>query len=154
MKSYEKLSLAVCFLFLCGTSGQAKEERVKMSDLPPAVQATVKEQGKGATIRGLAKEVEGGKTRYEVEMTVNGHGKDIEMDENGQVVEVEEVVSLNSLPAAAKAAIEKGAGSGRVLKVESVMHGSTLVFYEASVQKSGKKSEVRVDPQGNPAPEQ
>jgi len=129
---------------------------VKMADLPAAVQKTVKEQSQGATIRGLSKEVEKGKTTYEAELRVNGHNKDITIDETGTVIEVEEEVPIASVPAAAKEAIEKAAGKGKVLKVETVTHGNTLVAYEAVVQKTpgGKKSEVRVDPQGKPAPEQ
>jgi uncharacterized membrane protein YkoI len=153
MKFCAKLVLATGLVFLCGTICKAQEKKVKMSDLPAAVQATVKEQSKGATLRGLAKEVEKGKTFYEAELTVNGHGKDISMDETGQVVEVEEEVPLNKIPSAAKAAIEKGAAGGKIAKVESVTQGEKLVAYEAQVRKAGKHSEVRVDPNGNPAPE-
>lgn len=154
MRTFAKFSLAVSFLFLCAALGEGKEERVKMSDLPPAVQTAVKEQSKGATIRGLAKETENGKTTYEVEMTVNGRGKDVSMDQNGKVVEVEEQVALDSIPEAAKKAIEKGAGGGKILKVEAVSDGSSSAnAYEAQVQKAGKHLEVRVAPDGSPKPE-
>jgi uncharacterized membrane protein YkoI len=136
-----------------GASVQASEKKVKMEDLPAAVQKTVKEQSKGGTNRGLSMEVEKGKTIYEAELTVNGHKKDISMDAAGTVVEVEEEVALESIPAAAKAAIQKGTGTGKVLLVESVTHGSTVVAYEAHVMKGAKKSEIRVKPDGTPAPE-
>jgi uncharacterized membrane protein YkoI len=152
MKSYKQLVLGVCLVGLSGMS-QASEQRVKMEDLPPAVQATVKAQSQGATLRGLSKEVENGKTLYEAEMVVNGHGKDVEMDSSGAVVAVEEEVALSSLPAAARAAIEKSAGNGKVTKVEAITHGSSLVAYEAQVNNAGKRSEVRVDAEGRPAPE-
>lgn len=151
MKTCELL-LGVGLIGLSGISW-ATERRVKMEDLPAAVQATVKEQSQGATLRGLSKEVENGKTLYEAEMVMNGHGKDVEIDPTGAVVAVEEEVPLSSLPAAAKAAIEKGAAGGKVLKIESITHGSTVVAYEAAVNKAGKRSEVRVDPEGKPAPE-
>ena len=126
-----------------------------MSDLPPAVQATVKEQSKGATIRGFTKETEKGKTTYEVELTKDGRGKDVSMDANGKVVEVEEEVALNSIPAAARTAIEKGATGGKVLKVEAVSAGSGAPqAFEAQVLKGGKRSEVRVAPDGSPKPEE
>ena len=153
MNIYAKLALAVGIVFPFGLTSQAKEAPVKMGELPAAVRATVEEQSKGATIHGLSKEVENGKTLYEVELTVSGHAKDVSMDETGKVVEVEEEVKLSGIPAPAKAAIEKGAGSGRITKVESVTQGSKLVAYEAQVTKAGKHSEVRVDPNGNPAPE-
>jgi hypothetical protein len=51
---------------------RASEKPVKMKDLPSAVQTTVQEQSKGATVRGLSKETDNGKTYYEVELKVTG----------------------------------------------------------------------------------
>jgi uncharacterized membrane protein YkoI len=138
---------------LGGVSVNGSEKKVKMEDLPAAVQKTVRAQSQGGTVRGLSMEVEKGKTIYEAELTVNGHKKDISMDAAGTVVEVEEEVVLDSIPAAAKAAIQKGAGTGKITLVESVTHGSTVVAYEAHVMKGAKKSEIRVKPDGTPAPE-
>jgi hypothetical protein len=141
-------------LALAGAAwGQGSEKKIKMEDLPPAVQKTVKDLSKGVTLRGLSTEVEKGKTLYEAQLTVNGHAKDVEMDASGNVLEVEEEVAMDSIPAAAKAAIVKGAGTGKVLKVESVTQDGKIVAYEASVQRGTKKSEVRVKPDGTPAPE-
>jgi uncharacterized membrane protein YkoI len=128
---------------------------VKMADLPAAVQKTVKEQSAGGTIRGLSKETEHGKTTYEAELTINGQKKDIEMDAAGNVLEAEDEVTIADIPAAARAAIEKSAGSGKVLKVEAVTQHGQVTAYEAVVQKTanGKKSEVRVDANGKPVPE-
>jgi uncharacterized membrane protein YkoI len=126
----------------------ASETRVQMKDLPEAVQKTVQEQTKTAKLRGLAKEIEDGKTFYEAETTVNGKSRDILIDPTGAVVEVEEPVSLDSLPEAARKAIQTKAGSGKILKVESVTKGS-IVSYEAVVQKNGKKSEVAVNADGS-----
>ena len=96
----------------------------------------------------------GGKTIYEVEMTVNGHGKDISMDAQGNVVEVEEEVEIASIPEGARTAIEKGAAGGKILKVEAVSDGSgSPNAYEAHVRKADKQSEVRVAPDGSPKPE-
>ena len=129
-------------------SAQGKETKVKMKDLPAAVQKTVQEQSKGATVSGLSKEVEHGKTYYEVELKVNGHGKDILIDPAGAIVEVEEEVTMASLPSAVKAAIEAKAGKGRIVKVESITKNNTLVAYEAQVNTAGKKSEIKVGPAG------
>jgi uncharacterized membrane protein YkoI len=126
----------------------ASETRVQMKDLPEAVQKTVKEQTKTAKLRGLAKEIEDGKTFYEAETTVNGKSRDVLIDPTGAVVEVEEAVTLDSLPEAARKAIQAKAGSGKILTVELVTKGSA-VSYEAVVQKNGKKSEVAVNADGS-----
>jgi len=45
----------------------AAQKKIKMQDLPPTVQQTVKEQTRNATLVGLMKEVENGKTVFELE---------------------------------------------------------------------------------------
>ena len=126
----------------------ASDTRVQMKDLPEAVQKTVQEQTKTAKLRGLSKEVENGKTYYEAETTVNGKSRDILIDTTGAIVEVEEAASLESIPDAAQKAFKTAAGSGKILKVETVTKGS-VVSYEAVVQKGGKKSEVAVNADGS-----
>jgi uncharacterized membrane protein YkoI len=127
---------------------QAAEKKIQRKDLPPAVEKTVAEQSKGATIKGFATEVEDGKTLYEVELTVNGHGKDISMDVKGNVLEVEEEVAIASLPAAVKEGLTKSAGKGKIDKVETLTKQGKLVAYEAVVKTGTKSSEIQVGPDG------
>ena len=127
----------------------AAETKVKMQDLPAAVQNAVKEQTKDATLVGLNKETENGQTVFEVETKVNGRTRDLLLDKTGAVIEVEEEVDLNSIPAAAKEAIQKKAAGAKINKVETVTKGST-VSYEAAITKNGKKSEVAVNADGSP----
>ena len=132
---------------LGGWSACAQEQAVKMKDLPPAVQKTVQEQTKGAVLKGLSKEVENGKTTYELETTVKGRSRDLLIDASGVVVEVEEEVALDSIPPAAKAAIAKNAAGGKITRVETVTRGKTTT-YEAAITKAGKSSEVAVAADG------
>jgi uncharacterized membrane protein YkoI len=131
------------------TSAQAQEKKIKREDLPPAVEKTVAAQSQGAAIKGFSSEVEGGETLYEVELTMNGHGKDISMDKDGKIVEVEEEVTMDSLPPQVKAGLTKAAGSGTITKVESLTKGVKLIAYEADVKNGSKRSEVQVGPNGN-----
>ena len=133
-------------LLIGGAAALASETKIAMKDLPPAVQQAIKDQG-GATVRGLAKEVDKGKTLYEAELTVNGHSKDIMFDEQGTMVSVEEESALDQIPLAARTAIEKATGSGKVSAVEKLTEGGH-VFYEAQVTNGGKTSEVKVDASG------
>ncbi len=116
----------------------SQETNVKMADLPPAVRSTVQVQSKGAVVRGLSKEVEEGNTFYEAELKTNGHNKDVLIDPAGNVVEIEEEVAVASLPAPVRAAFEKRAGSGKILGVESITKGSTVVAYEARIRTAGR----------------
>ena len=118
--------------------------------MPPAVQAAVKEHSKGATIKGLAKEVENGKTMYELEMkTAAGTSKDVILDSDGKVISVEEQTTLAAIPAAARAAIEKAVGKGKISLVETLTTQGSVI-YEAQYKVAGKKSEIKVDATGKP----
>jgi uncharacterized membrane protein YkoI len=139
----------VATVIFAGTAA-SQEKKIQRSELPPAVEKTVAAQTQGATIKGFSMEEEMGKTYYEVEMMVNGHGKDVSMDANGVVTEVEEEVALDALPPAVKAAITDKAGKGTLGKIESLTKGGKLVAYEAHVMTDGKKSEIQVGPDGKP----
>jgi hypothetical protein len=127
-----------------------QEKQIKRTDLPAAVEKTVAEQSKGATIRGFSREKEKGQTFYEAELMVGGHTKDVLVDADGTIVEVEEQVALESLPKPVQAALCAKAGRGNVLKVESLTKHEKLVAYEAKVLIGGKKSEIQVGPDGSP----
>jgi len=131
-------------------NAMAQEKKIERPDLPAAVEKTVAAQSKGATIRGFSKEMEKGKTTYEVQMTVNGHTKDLEVDESGVVIEVEEQVALEALPTEARIGLQARAGKGRITKVESITKKGRLVAYEAQVDTGGKKSELQVGADGKP----
>jgi hypothetical protein len=149
MKTKPKIWLLVASLALAG-SAAAQERRIKRSELPAAVEKTVVEQSKGATVRGFSEEKENGQTTYEAEMLVDGHTKDVQMDANGAVMEVEEQVDLQALPSEVKAGLQAKAGKGKITKVESITKKDKLVAYEAQVVTNGKKSEVQVGPDGKP----
>jgi uncharacterized membrane protein YkoI len=149
MKTNHLAALLAGGLLLAGTAS-AQEKKIKRSDLPPAVEKTVAAESTGATIKRFSTEKENGQTLYEAEMTVNGHRKDISMTADGSIVEIEEQVAFDSLPADVKAGLQAKAGKGKVLKVESLTKKGKLVAYEAKVDTNGKKSEVQVGPDGKP----
>jgi hypothetical protein len=149
MNPFCKLSLAALVIGLATVSvAQAQEKKLKREQLPPAVEKTVATESQGATINGFATEVERGKRLYEVELTVSGRSKDISMDKNGKVVEVEEEVTMDSLPAAVQEGLRKAAGAWTIGKIESLTKSGKLVAYEAQVKTGTKRSEIQVGPNG------
>ena len=128
-------------------AGWASETRVRMNDLPEAVRKTVQEQTQNARVKGFSKEVENGKTYYEAETIVNGKSRDILIDSGGAVVEVEQEMAIENVPAAVRKTIETRAAPGKIKKVESVTKGST-VSYEAVIFRNGKDSEIAVNADG------
>jgi uncharacterized membrane protein YkoI len=135
---------------LCGVNAAAQEKQLKKSDLPAAVQKTADEQSKGATVKGYSSEVEEGKLEYEVALTVNGHARDVAIAADGTLLEVEDEVALDALPAAVREALQKQAGAGKITKVASLTKHGALVAYEAHVLTGTKRSEVQVGPDGKP----
>ncbi len=126
----------------------AQEKKITKKDLPAAVQKAVDEQTKGAEIVGYTKEVEKGKTEYEVETKVNGHTRDLLFDPAGKLIVAEEETPIDKIPAAAKATIEKKAGDGKITIVETLTKGTTVTYEAVITPKKGKKFEVQVDANG------
>ena len=135
------ISLGIAF-------AQEQERKIRRADLPPAVEKTVASESQGATVEGFSEEKENGQTYYEAEMMVSGHSKDVLIDKNGAIVEVEEHVALGSLPPDVKNGLQQKCGSGKILKVESLTKRGKLVAYEAKVEANGKKKEIQVGPDG------
>jgi uncharacterized membrane protein YkoI len=145
MKPTFKILLAIASLAVLTT---AAEKKLQVKDLPPAVQKTVRDQLNGAEITGIAKETEKGKVQYEVETLVNGKHRDFNVDAKGILLVVEQETSLDSIPAAAKAAIEKKAAGGKLGMIE-IMTRDSATFYEAAYTgKDGKKHETLVTADG------
>ena len=140
----------ICATLVLALAALAAEKKVKLESLPAAIQAAIREQTKGATLVGVSTEVENGMTTYEVETKINGKSRDLELDPSGKVVEAEDEVDLDSIPPAAKAALQKRAAGGAILKVEKLTAGSS-VSYEAAIKtKAGKKIEAGVNADGSP----
>jgi hypothetical protein len=88
--------IAVGTLALGGLAGTAvaheKEEghahqKVKMSDLPPPVRSTFQKESQGGKIEELRSETRDGKTIYEGEVISNGKGTNLEVSQDGTVLE-------------------------------------------------------------------
>ena len=148
-KTIAMAGFATVILVLVLTAAAYPQERkLKREQLPPAVEKTVAAESQGAEIKGFATEVEKGRRLYEVELTINGHSKDISMDKTGNIVEVEEEVAMDSLSPAVQEALKRGAGKGTIGKIESLTKNGKLVAYEAHVKTGSKRSEIQVGPNG------
>jgi uncharacterized membrane protein YkoI len=121
---------------------------LQLKDLPATVQKTVQETLKGGQIQSISREKENGVTQYEVETMLNGKHRDFEVDAKGKLLVVEEETDLATIPAAAKAAIEKKAAGGKIGMVELFLRGGETLYEAAYTTKNGKKHEVLVKADG------
>jgi hypothetical protein len=145
-----RIYLMVVAALFAGNIAVGQEHKIKRLDLPAAVEKTVTAQSEGATIRGFSTEKEHGQILYEAALTVAGLTKDILIDAKGEVVEVEEEVVFDQLPAPVKTGLLAKAAKGQIRKVESLTKHDKLVAYEAQVVTNGKRSEIQVGPDGKP----
>jgi hypothetical protein len=123
------------------------EEPVKKSDLPALVQKTADAQSAGATVVGYSKDKEHGHVEYEVQLMVGDRTKDVTIDSQGRVLEVEEQVAADALPANVFHGLTGQARKGKIAKVESLTRNGRIVAYEAQVI-GGKHAEIQVGPDG------
>ena len=148
--NFVKSQIAIASVLAFSLAAFAQERKIDRSDLPPAVEKTVQAQSQGATIKGFTAEVEHGKKVYEAEMVVNGRTKDIQIESDGTMSEVEEEVAFDSLPANVQAGLTKKAAGAKITKVESLTKKGKLVAYEAATLNGTKKGEIQVGTDGKP----
>jgi hypothetical protein len=79
----------------CAAQGKEKEEKeekegnetkVQFSQVPQAVQTTLKEESHGATITTVDKESDEGKTIYEADVDIKGKNYEIKVAEDGTLI--------------------------------------------------------------------
>ena len=86
---------------------------------------------------------------YQINTRVDGKYHDLIIDENGKLVAVKDETDLASLPAAAKAEIEKQATASKIMTLEKVTEGA-LVSYGVVMKDDAQGTfvQVRVSPDG------
>lgn len=136
-------------VLILGAPSWAREKKVKIDELPPAVKQTVLDVSRGLKIHELTRETENNETFYEVELKVDDHIRDVIINADGVVVLVEEEVEWSLVPAAVQATIKKEAQGRKILFVETLTRNDQIEAYEAHVRKGWwREMEVKVDPQG------
>ena len=139
------ICLAVALVAMVNAS--IAEERVKKSDLPAVVQKAADAQSAGATVLGYSKDKRHGRVEYEVQLMVGDHTKDVTIDQQGRVLEVEEQVAADELPPSVFHGLSVQARKGKIAKVESLTKHGRIVAYEAQVI-GGRHAEIQVGPDG------
>jgi hypothetical protein len=119
-----------------------------LKDLPPAARKSAEEIiGDAKVLRVRSEAREGGKL-YVVETAQGTRRLDVQVDEQGRVIETREDLTLAAVPAIPRAALQK---EGTVRTVRSVTRKDG-VTYEAQVEAGGKLKPVAVGSDGMPRP--
>ncbi|MEO5897038.1 MAG: PepSY domain-containing protein [Vicinamibacterales bacterium] len=126
---------------------QSTQLERQLKALPEAVKASVERETQNATLKGISKEKENGKTVYEVETLVGGRTRDLMIDSAGSVLSVEEQLDADKAPGPVRSALE---ARGTIVTLESLtQNGKTT--YEAQVKtRAGKRVVMELDADGHP----
>lgn len=127
---------------------QEQGKKISRKNLPRAVEVTVARESKGATIKTIGTEKEHGVVAYELELMVDGLSRDMLIDKRGNIMEIEQEVSMDSLSDEVKSGLNAAAGKGTITKVVSLSKKGKIVAYEAAVTNGKRRTEVQVTPNG------
>ena len=145
MKRTVSMMLVVAFA-MAGVAS-AQEAKISLKNLPDAVRVTVEAETKNATLKGISKETEKGKTVYEVESLVNGRTRDLMIDAAGKVYLIEEQLDPARAPAPVRSALE---AQGTIVVLESVTANGTTTYEGQVKTKAGKRVTMEIDAAGKP----
>lgn len=165
-REYILFSVRVIAIFgvsLCATNaraaqGAAKAQKVTASQLPTAVKQAIKDNCPNCAIAKATREVENGVTIYDIEFKT-GQGE-MDVAEDGTVVDRETVVQTKDTPRPALEAIRKGAAGGKITQIakdeiRAELKDGTVIklatpkyMYEADLIKGKQVAEIQVSPEG------
>lgn len=117
--------------------------------LPAPVQAAAKKQKTPAGAKVVyVKLVRSGTLFYEMKIdAADGRDQEILFRPDGVVAETEEAVSIQSIPAPARAAIQKEAGNRKIVKIDLLIRDGKT-YYEGEYLENGVKKKALFDPGG------
>jgi len=120
----------------------------EFSDLPPAVQKTVRDALGRASVSKIELDTDDGKLFYEIDAeTADGREIDLDVAEDGTLLKKVEEISLANVPAAVGATIERELGGVRPEQVEQVTEEG-IVHYKVEAKVPGADIELEVGEDG------
>jgi Putative beta-lactamase-inhibitor-like, PepSY-like len=146
------ITLAAVFAWL--TPGlQGQDEKVDIDKLPAKVAATLEAKFPGAQITTATKTIENGEVIYDIEMTRRGKKHEMDVKEDGVIVNFENQIAVSALPAAVAAAVKTRYPKCTIKEAMEVMvikgNKDVVDEYEVLIETAEKKElELTVSPDG------
>jgi uncharacterized membrane protein YkoI len=148
---------------MAGVAGGKKTRKVALGELPPAVARAIQEHRPNAEIDKLTIEKKGGIVLYDIEF--KGDQGEIEVAEDGMVIDIVTIVEMKDIPPAAAAAIQKAAVGAKIRRLEKsevraeikkekgrgriVVLETPKYVYEAELVNGSQRGEVEVAADGS-----
>jgi len=119
------------------------QEKVDASKLPPKVAEALKARFPGATITQVTKETENGEVIYDIEMTKDGKKHEMDCKEDGTLVDIQNEIAVQDLPAAAVNAIKAKYPNSTIKEVGEILvvkdKKETRDHFEVIIDTADKK---------------
>lgn len=127
-----------------GGDKDESERKVKESDVPAPALAALKKLAGGAALTEFSEEIEHGQKYYEGSFKGKDGNTDVLVTASGDLVEIEEAVAADQVPASVMAAARKEAGKEAAIHFEK----KTVIMYEAAFTKDKHRHELTLMPDG------
>ena len=137
----------VCVGLCTSLTARADEEKVPLDKVPPAVTKAVKAKFPNGTLKQAEKEVEDGKTVYEIGLEDGGRKLDVSVNEQGTILAIEKQIAESELPKPVKDAVKAKYPNATIKKAEEITKDTTKSF-EVILAVGDKQREVVLDPAG------
>lgn len=131
-----------------GAAGCAHFHSMKLEQVPEAARAVIESHTAGAEICRIKQKQKDGRTIYKVKYKKGGREHELKVSAAGDLLELEEAVTLDELPAAVRATVEKETAGAEIEELEKGTEGGKT-FYEVEFKKDGETPEVIIDPDGS-----
>lgn len=141
-------------------SDSAPDIGTEFSELPTAVQRTIKAQASNAKIDDIDKETRSGRTVYEITFAEPGNNPKLHVAENGTIVKTEAWVNekagaesdtigvqFTELPAAVQKTIKRRAPNAKIDDIDRETRTGRTV-YEVTFEDAGKNEKLHVAEDG------
>ncbi|MFL5340801.1 MAG: PepSY domain-containing protein [Gemmataceae bacterium] len=153
-----KVTICLCVAALAGVVAVAvaqaddKAEKIAPDKLPKAIKDAVMGRFPNAEITGAEKEKEDGKVMFDIELKHDGRKYEMDIAEDGTIIEIEKEVFSKDVPKAINDAVKgkyPNATIKEVMEVNKVKdRKETPAHYEITIEDGGKKMEVIVSLDG------
>jgi uncharacterized membrane protein YkoI len=138
----------ILLIFTVALNGCALfSKEVKLEDVPSAAQTVIQSHTSGGTIEKITCEKEEGKHFYKVEYKKDGREFELQVDDEGKILETEEILAMEDLPPAVRETVKAESGGGKIKELALETEGGKT-FYEVEFEKDGKEHEVKIAEDG------
>jgi hypothetical protein len=143
-------------LAMLSVGGRAADEKVPLDKVPEKISAAINGRFPGAELKSVEKENEDGKIMFDIELTQKGRKYEMDVKEDGTIVEIEKEVAAKDFAAACASIVKKNYPKATIKEIMEVnqVEGTkeTPIHYEVVLEEQGKKSfEVVVSLDGKSA---